>query len=221
MTLNIRQERTPNFHKGRRGGLGKIDQIVIHVTEGSADSTIEWFRNPASQVSSHYMVQKDGLIVQFVAEDDEAFAQGRVYSPTAPLVVVRGDINPNYYSISIEHEGDGEHEIKGAQRESSINLIRNISTRRGIPIDRYHVVGHHEIYSLKTCPGGISVDKLVKDARTDPQPPKIVWSNYFNDYLVVTKRVSDDEWYFVQMKSLGHGQRAQTPLSQFSANKPL
>lgn len=227
MTLTIRGAETPNFHKGRRGNLGLVDQVVIHVTEGDAGSVLEWFKDPVSQVSAHYMVTKTGVVYQFVDEADEAFAQGRVDHPTAPLVLARPEVNPNYYSIGIEHEGSGKEELTDAQRKASIELIRDICTRHNIPRDRRHIVGHHEIYSLKTCPGAISVDKLTAQVASDGHPgspdipvPQVVWSNLLQDYLIVTKRVSDDEWYFVQLKSLGAGQKAGAPLSAFPLAKP-
>jgi hypothetical protein len=72
------------------------------------------------------MVEKDGTIVAFVHEEDEAWAQGRVDKPTAAVVRERPTVNPNAYCIAIEHEGDGTHELTELQRASSIALIREI-----------------------------------------------------------------------------------------------
>lgn len=226
MALAIHKAETPNFHKGRRWE-GPVDQITIHVTEGSADSVLEWFGKSQSQVSAHYMVRKNGWIDQFVDEEDEAFHNGRVDHPTAPLVLQRLGQNPNGWSIGIEHEGDGTTDLTDAQRKSSIALIRDICTRHNIPVDRTHIVGHHEVYSLKTCPGKIDVNRLVAQVAMDSHPgspdieiPKVVWSNLLQDYLIVTRRVSNDEWYYVPLKSLGAGSRAGAPLSDFPVAKP-
>lgn len=154
-----------NYRKGRRA---KAEMIVIHVTQGGAASVISWFHDPEAKVSAHYMVEMNGTIVQFVREEDEAWAQGRVDHPSAAVVKERPTVNPNAYCISIEHEGDGRHELTVAQRASSIALIRDIAARHGIPIDRRHIVGHHEIFAPKSCPGAINVDNLVRDsARAD------------------------------------------------------
>lgn len=228
MTLSLVQAKVApgNFHKGRRWE-GPVDQVTIHVTEGSRDSVLEWFDDPAAQVSAHYMVAKDGTIYQFVSEADEAFHNGRVDHPSAPLVVKRPDVNPNSFSIGIEHEGDGTTDLTPTQRKSSIALIRDICERHGIPIDRTHIVGHHEVYSLKSCPGKIDVGTLVRQCALDSHPgspdiaiPRIVWSQFLNDYLVVTKRASDAEWYYVPMKALGPGTKAGAPLSQFPLAQP-
>lgn len=143
-----------------RGGRA-IDMVVVHVTEGSAASVRSWFKAKAAQVSAHYLVTVDGTIEQFVEEADTAWHAGRVDHPTAALVLARPHVNPNSYSIGIEHEGTGKEPLTPAQQAASLALLRDICTRHGIPIDRTHVVGHHEVYSLKTCPGAIDVDALV------------------------------------------------------------
>lgn len=225
MTLTIHKAETPNFRTGRRGDFAP-DQIVIHVTEGDAEGTLSWFGSAKSQVSAHYHVRKDGRIDQFVDENDEAYHAGRVDNPTAPLVLERPGINPNWYSIGIEHEGLGQDDLTDEQRKSSIALIRDICTRQNIPMDRTHIVRHHEIYSLKNCPGGIDVDRLVQQiagaghpGSPDITPPQFVWSGFFGDYLIVTKRVSDTEWYFVKLHDLTNPTRARTPLSQMPTTK--
>lgn len=233
-SLNIVQRpcAVGNFRKGRALPVGmQIDQITIHVTEGTAVSARSWFNNPAADVSAHYLVAKNGAIDQFVDEGDTAYHNGRVSEPTAPLVLARPGVNPNVYSIGIEHEGSGHDELTPEQRAASIALIANIVRRRpAIQVNRQHVVGHHQVYSKKTCPGAINVDALVNavaagwapvvaalapDVR--PPAPAVVWSDYLHDWLVVTRVVSDTEWYFVPAKGLGTAQppvRAAAALSQ-------
>lgn len=211
-------------HATDRDGPYRLDMVVVHVTEGDAQSTVQWFNDPRSHVSAHYLVQKDGTILQFVQEGDTAWHAGRVQAATAPLVLERIGANPNSYSIGIEHEGDGKHELTDAQRASSVALIADVCARNHIPIDREHIVGHHEIFSGKTCPGAISVTRLVAAVREFAAPPapakhaapRVVWSPFENDYLVVTQYVSDSEWYFRTLSelSLVAGHKALTPLSK-------
>jgi N-acetyl-anhydromuramyl-L-alanine amidase AmpD len=153
---------TVNYKAGREG-ICPVDTIVIHVTEGDADSVRSWFNNSAAEVSAHYMVTVDGQIVQFVDEENTAWANGRVVSPTAQAVLDRDGSNPNDWTISIEHEGTGREELTDDQRTASHWLIRDIAARHGIPIDREHIIGHHEIRATKRCPGAISVDRLVQE----------------------------------------------------------
>lgn len=195
-----------NHGSGR--GSTVPDMVVIHVTEGSAKSVREWFASAVAKVSAHYMVNVDGTIDQFVSEDDSAWHAGRVDHPTAPLVLDRPHVNPNAYSIGIEHEGTGTQPLTAPQRVASVELIRDICRRRAIPIDRTHIVGHHEVYSLKTCPGAIDVNALVLLAAgvgtlERPPAPAVVWSDYLHDWLIVTRVVSDREWYFCKLGDVG------------------
>lgn len=162
--LKVTEDILPiNFSKGRKGRY-PVDCIVIHVTEGDARSVRAWFHDPAAQVSAHYMVQKDGTIIHFVHEYDTAWGNGRVNGATAELVLARLASNPNDWTISIEHEGSGTEELTDLQRASTLWLIRDIQTRHHlITFDRTHILGHHEIFAPKTCPGAISVDRIVQE----------------------------------------------------------
>lgn len=154
---------TVNYTKGRKGAF-LPDTLVIHVTQGSAASVRSWFKNPDAQASTHYMVTRAGEIVQFVREEDTAWGNGRVNNPTAQVVKDRIGSNPNWWTISIEHEGTGLHELTDAQRKASLWLMRDIQKRHHrITFDRQHILGHREIFSLKNCPGQISVDRLVSE----------------------------------------------------------
>lgn len=209
-----------NFMVGRKGWTP--DRIGIHVTEGSENATESWFDNESSDVSSHFIVSKAGGIKQEVLMKDTAWTQGRVNNPTAKIVLARTNVNPNYYFVSIEHEGNGLEDLTDAQRNASawlINYIRSVYPR--IQLDRDFIIGHHEVYSLKTCPGKIDIDKLIAVAKqlekSNPKmlTPKVVYSDYFKDYLVVTKVLSDTDWYFIPFQQLIKlsSIRAQAPLS--------
>lgn len=214
-----------NFTKGRKGWTP--DRIVIHVTEGSEQATESWFDAEESDVSSHFINSKKGVIKQEVELSDSAWTQGRVFNPTAKIVTERQNVNPNYYCISIEHEGDGKEPLTPEQKISTVWLIRYlVGLYPKILIDRDHILGHREIYAKKTCPGKIDVDELVRLAETkqliqnNMLTPRIVYSDYFKDYLIVTKVVSDTEWYFVPFQQVlkGSSVKAQTPLSQMKNN---
>lgn len=222
MSLTVTKRETPNFRKGRRWE-GPVDMIVDHITEGTADSVYNWFGSAKSQVSAHYMVRKDGKRDQFVDENDEAFHAGRILNPTAPLVLERDGINPNWYSIGIEHECGVGEQLTPIQRESSIDLHRDICSRRKIPMTRRHIVGHKEIFAAKSCPGLLAMGPFVSQIANTafvtglrPDAPKMIYSDYFKDWLIITRFVSDDEWYFIPAKNLQNYKptRAQTPLSE-------
>jgi N-acetyl-anhydromuramyl-L-alanine amidase AmpD len=120
---------TCNYQTANRTSM---TSIVVHVTQGSYAGTISWFKNPAADVSAHYVVRSsDGQITQMVREKDIAW-HARSANPT---------------SVGIEHEGFVSQPswFTDAMYRSSAALVRNIADRRGIPKDRAHIVGHSEV----------------------------------------------------------------------------
>lgn len=56
----------------------EITAVIVHYTAGgSLGSTVSWFRNPDAKVSSHYVVGRDGEIVQMVELDRAAWHAGK------------------------------------------------------------------------------------------------------------------------------------------------
>ncbi len=161
--MNIVTVPSPNFTQGRKNF--RPEAIVVHVMAGSLSGTDSWFRDTRSSVSAHYGVGKNGEIHAYVSETDAAWHAGRVNAPSWPLIKGAGNnlyINPNYYTIGIEHEGSENSEWTEEMYNTSAALIKDICARWGIPVDRKHIVGHHEIFSLKTCPGHkADLDKLI------------------------------------------------------------
>jgi N-acetylmuramoyl-L-alanine amidase len=147
-----------NYAVGRRGW--RPEAVVIHVMDGSLIGTDAWFNNPASGVSAHYGIGKNGEIHQYVRETDTAFHAGTVRNPRWSRIrknAQGGYINPNYYTIGVEHAGWGDNLAPwpDAQRRASLELVRAIADRWTIPIDADHIIRHREIRSSKPhCPGG-------------------------------------------------------------------
>jgi hypothetical protein len=158
-----------NFRSGRPAAQRPM-AIVIHVMDGTLVGTDSWFNDPASKVSAHYGVGKNGAVHQYVKETDTAFHAGTVVRPTWPLY--RPNSNPNYYTIGIEHEGRGldSHPWPAAQLAASLALAADIAARWNIRIDSAHIIGHHEIRASKPhCPGrGLDLDDYI--ARLSQQP---------------------------------------------------
>jgi N-acetyl-anhydromuramyl-L-alanine amidase AmpD len=61
-----------NFTPGRAGAV--VDTVVIHTTEGGGAP--EWFADPRSGASAHYVLLRNGDLVQCVSEADTAWACG-------------------------------------------------------------------------------------------------------------------------------------------------
>ncbi|RFM36428.1 N-acetylmuramoyl-L-alanine amidase [Chitinophaga silvisoli] len=170
--MSIVTKFSPNFTAGRKNYTPFA--IVIHIMDGTLTGTDSWFSNPASKVSAHYGVGQQGEVHQYVKETDSAWHAGRVYTPSWSLIKTSNGqyINPNYYTIGIEHEGKGDTPWSDAMYAASAALIRDIADRWHIPLDRQHVIGHHEIYGAKTCPGTkVDLNKLIALANGNHTTP--------------------------------------------------
>src|SRR3990167_4681722 len=152
----IKQVPSPNFTVGRDNH--KPIAIVLHIMEGTLKGTDSWFSYSGSRVSSHYGIGQNGEIHQYVKEENQAWANV-VNKPTWKLIKPE---NPNLYTISIEHEGGKYTVWQEEMMNSSATLIQGICERWGIPIDRFHIIGHYEIDSVSRpdCP---AVDKTIID----------------------------------------------------------
>lgn len=118
---------TPALHR-------KITTIVIHVTDGgSLTGNVSWLIDDKSEASAHYVVSRDGSIVQLVPLHDIAWHSGNK--------------NVNLHSIGIEHVGETYDPagFPAAEYRASAHLVAWLARRYGIPIDRQHIIGHYQV----------------------------------------------------------------------------
>ncbi|KND46317.1 N-acetylmuramoyl-L-alanine amidase [Streptomyces stelliscabiei] len=123
-----------NYTSADRPADRPIDLVIIHVTQTTYKNTMPVFWNPAKQVSAHYVLRSgDGRVTQCVRERDIAWHAG--------------DWDYNARSIGIEHEGwvDRPEYFTAALYEQSAKLTSAICDTYGIPKDRAHIIGHHEV----------------------------------------------------------------------------
>lgn len=162
MTLLIEWTGTPNKESGRRGF--RPEAIVVHIMDGTLVGTDAWFANPASKVSAHYGIGTTGQVHQYVGESDTAWHAGRRSRPTWRLI--RPNPNPNFYTVGIEHEGRADTPWSEAMLATGTQLAALVCNRWSIPVDRDHIIGHREIYALKSCPGSwVNLDDWVRRVR--------------------------------------------------------
>jgi len=162
MTVQVVWLGTANKETGRRGF--HPEAVVVHIMDGTLAGTDAWFANPASQVSAHYGIGMAGQIHQYVAESDTAWHAGRRSQPTWRLI--KPDVNPNLYTIGIEHEGRADTPWSEAMLAAGTGLAAAVCNRWSIRVDRNHLIGHREIYARKTCPGSwIDLDAWVDRVR--------------------------------------------------------
>ena len=163
-----------NYRKGRPGSPDKIiTAVVIHLIDGSLVGCDATFLNATLEIkrSAHYAVGKTGVIHEYVDEKDTAYHTGNVLQPTWGHLqkdAAGRFINPNYYTIGVEHEGRVNDEWTDAMYASSASLLRYFSEtfpnlahlERGV-----NVVMHREIRADKACPGfKVDLDRLIAEA---------------------------------------------------------
>ena len=149
-----------NFRKGRPLAF-RPEAIVIHIMDGSFSAGESVFLSEGTQKSAHYGISKEGVIHQYVDENDTAFHAGIVVNPTWQLL--KPGVNPNFYTIGIEHEGRPDDVWPEAQLTASAGLIGEIVARWSIQVDVLHLVRHHQIRASKTCPGNwLLMDELIQ-----------------------------------------------------------
>lgn len=178
--MNIQQYSTVN--KSSRNGY-KPMFICWHIADGTYNGTITWERNSSSQVSSHFVLGKNGEVAQLVPLDMAAWTQGGIRNPTHPYVKSHPSVNPNQYCVSIECEGfwkETKGKLTDAQFNSAVELTKHIVSEVkklynvDIPIDREHIIGHCEINTVTRshCPGELfPFDELIALARGEDAEP--------------------------------------------------
>lgn len=149
MALQIEWLGSPNKWSGREGY--RPEAVVVHIMEGTLAGTDSWFADPANEVSAHYGIGTGGQVHQYVVETDSAWHAGRRARPTWRML--KEGVNPNLYTIGIEHEGLPATPWSDAMLGASTQLAAAICNRWSIRVDRDHLIGHREIYARKTCPG--------------------------------------------------------------------
>lgn len=160
----------------------KVIAIVNHIMSGTLTGTDSWFANPASKASSHFGVGKKGEIHQYVNLDNPAWANGVVNYPNWPLL--QNGVNPNYYTVSIEHEGESGDVMPEAQYQATLALHRWLIGTLGIPVTRDSIIGHYRIDSVNKsrCPGtGFPWDRLFKDLQGGSDVLKVAVLLYSKD----------------------------------------
>jgi N-acetylmuramoyl-L-alanine amidase len=178
---------SPNFDERKQ----PVTMIVLHYT-GMPDvaGAIALLADPASKVSSHYVVAEDGQIVRMVSEDKRAWHAGRGSW--------RGldDINSRSVGIEIQNPGHewGYRPFPDAQVEAVIQLIAAIKDRFGIT--RGNIIGHSDMApTRKQDPGELFPwARLARLRLALPRPTKNLMDPGWTDagFLLALERFGYD-----------------------------
>ena len=155
---DFRPADSSNYGNASRGA-SHINWVVVHVGESDYDSMVNWFQDPAADVSAHYVVRNsDGYASQMVHHEDEAWHAGGQ--------------NYNDYSIGLEHGGyTDQTNFTDALYRKSANIVSSLCDQYDIPKVRPSgvapcdastdggIIGHHQVpesdcgYNAHTDPG--------------------------------------------------------------------
>ena len=131
--LTILERPSPNYDS-RRGAA--IDCVVIHDTEcAEAASAVAWFESRASEVSAHYVIDRDGTVYRCVADADRAWHAGHS--------ALDGRQDVNTYSIGIELAGFANSGYTPAQLDSCVELCLRVCLKYKVASER--IVGHADV----------------------------------------------------------------------------
>ena len=129
-TLPVEQRPSPNFD-ARRPHL----VIIHHTTNSNVDDALGTLTDPARKVSSHYLIARDGRIMQLVDERDRAWHAGESYWA--------GLEDINSASIGIELDNDGRELFSATLIASLMRLLGDLKQRFNIPAGNF--IGHGDI----------------------------------------------------------------------------
>jgi N-acetylmuramoyl-L-alanine amidase len=196
----IRDAPSPN-HDERPAGV-PIDTLVLHYTGmRSAAEAIARLRDPAARVSSHYVVETDGLVWRLVPEDRRAWH--------ASISHWRGHTVLNDRSVGIEivnpgHEW-GYEPFPALQMAAVCDLCLGVLARH--PIPARNVVAHSDVApDRKEDPGelfdweglahnGVGLWPMEDAAPADDVPAALAAIGYRTDLpLPVVLRAFQRHW---------------------------
>ncbi len=143
----------PSPNRGSRGG-SPIRLIVLHATADNGDEAgaEAWMRNPASQVSAHLHIRRDGSVTRLVDDADRAWHAGRSSFPGV------GDVNSESLGWEIANRNDGRELYTAAQYQTIAHLLRHYLPQG---LDEGDVVSHAMIApGRKTDPLGWDWERM-------------------------------------------------------------
>jgi len=121
---------SPNFDE-RRPNL----VIIHHTSNDNVDDALSTLTSPERKVSSHYLIGRDGAIIQLVDERNRAWHAGKSWWG--------GLTDINSVSLGIELDNNGSEPFPDVQIEALLTLLNDI--RQRYPIPSANFIGHADV----------------------------------------------------------------------------
>jgi len=146
----------------------RIDHIILHHSASTdANGVVGMMVSGSRTVSSNYVIGRDGVVFGVVPEQYRAWTSGSSSDGGKGAAYDRRSIT---FEVADEVARD-PWPISEASYVALAKVVADASKRYGIPLDRDHVIGHRELWTrfrasyATACPGGMDMDRVVRDAR--------------------------------------------------------
>ena len=140
---------SPNFNERKPNFV-----VMHHTSDDSVDQALRTLSDPARSVSAHYLVGRDGAIIQLVDERARAWHAGESKWGA--------DTDINSASLGIELDNNGREAFPDAQIAALLRLLADIRERYHIPVANF--LGHADVAPRrKTDPSGYFPWKTLAD----------------------------------------------------------
>ena len=129
-TMTVSQVASPNFDE-RRPNL----VIIHHSSDNTMEEALSTLTSPDRKVSAHYLIGRDGRIVQLVEENARAWHAGKS--------CWGGHTDINSASLGIELDNNGFEPFADEQIDALLSLLADIRQRYPIPAANF--IGHADV----------------------------------------------------------------------------
>lgn len=185
-----RQIHANNFMKGRNNR--PVKTVVLHIAVGTLAGTYATFCDPQRGASAHFCIGKKGEIEQYVSINDTAYGNGlRWDAGNRQWICPHNNIvtpswqdlappdNPNWSTVSIEHEGMPADAWTPEMYAANLRVLRWLADQFNLTYVAHRtLIGHAEIDPVDkpNCPGpNVEWDRMVADLAAINAAQKIVW----------------------------------------------
>jgi N-acetylmuramoyl-L-alanine amidase len=121
---------SPNFNERKPNFV-----VIHHTSDDTVDQALRTLTNPARNVSAHYVIGRDGKIIQLVDERARAWHVGESKWGA--------DTDLNSASLGIELDNNGREPFSEAQISALLRLLADIRERYHIPVANF--LGHADV----------------------------------------------------------------------------
>jgi len=132
----LRQGRDAGWQPSPNFDARRPNFVILHqTTNDTADKALATLTDPRRKVSAHYLIARDGAVLQLVDEAARAWHAGESWWG--------GMTDLNSASIGIELDNTGEEAFAEPQIAALLALLDDLAARYQIP--RANVLGHGDI----------------------------------------------------------------------------